>query len=539
MDNDIVPALLESIEKEFDNRTFNSATLKNAIQSLQNKKATYRDVNDFAIEVGSILSDVFASNINADVLPDGKMYYNIADRILSSTLKKNHSLITGYSGDVQGLLNQAAGLNLKNQVPDLNQDRIDGLVNRLASEDSFDNVKWLLDDPIVNFSQSVVDDSIKKNADFHYKSGLRPTITRRVFGHACDWCQNLAGVYNYHEEPDDVYHRHERCRCIVEYDPGDGRRQNVWSKDWKDPHEQSDLKSRRAAGLNDLDKLNKDAQIAMNKTNMREQVGDENYRNFLEHLKTVDDPRIKEMFARMGDQLEFAKISPNIHPHAARNVIQLDPKSFTGEDYRRPFQTVYHEMGHAFDSLGMQKLKDKQLFPTGQTYKKKVLGKNIDIEVQASHASGLPEYSLNEAIKNDIWTAVNGDLPTFESLGKRPRKKAEKEAYDAESSRIFKEWQKNEKQFLEKYKGLAEKDLAAYGALSDMMESTGYFKGYPLGIGHGLNYWKTYGFSETEFFAHMTELVSNNESAKIMREIFPNSVKIWENIVDDILRKVR
>ena len=109
MDNDIVPALLNTIEKEFDSRTLKSTTLKTAVQSLQNKKATYRDVNDFAIEIGCILADVFASNINADVLPDGKMYYNIAERILTPTMSKNHSLITGYSGDVQKLLNQSAG----------------------------------------------------------------------------------------------------------------------------------------------------------------------------------------------------------------------------------------------------------------------------------------------------------------------------------------------------------------------------------------------------------------------------------------------
>jgi len=49
-------------------------------------------------------------------------------------------------------------------------------VNRLASEESFDDVKWLLDDPIVNFSQSIVDDSIRKNAEFHHKVGLSPKL---------------------------------------------------------------------------------------------------------------------------------------------------------------------------------------------------------------------------------------------------------------------------------------------------------------------------------------------------------------------------
>lgn len=88
MDNDIVPALLEEIQNEFDKRTYNSKKLKKAFLLLQNKKATYLDANNFAIEIGEILSDVLRTKITAEVLPDGKMYFNIADRILNPTMKK-------------------------------------------------------------------------------------------------------------------------------------------------------------------------------------------------------------------------------------------------------------------------------------------------------------------------------------------------------------------------------------------------------------------------------------------------------------------
>ncbi|MEL0521892.1 hypothetical protein MHI03_02925 [Enterococcus sp. PS01304] len=43
--------------------------------------------------------------------------------------------------------------------------------------------------------------------------------------------------------------------------------------------------------------------------------------------------------------------------------------------------------------------------------------------------------------------------------------------------------------------------------------------------------------TETEFFAHATESVAaNNETLKLMQEMFPESMKIWETIVKDILR---
>jgi len=130
MDNDIVPALLEEIQNEFDKRTYNSKKLKKAFLLLQNKKATYLDANNFAIEIGEILSDVLRTKITAEVLPDGKMYFNIADRILNPTMKKNYDLISNFIVDVQTELNRTANLRLKGQIPEFNQDRIDGIVNR-------------------------------------------------------------------------------------------------------------------------------------------------------------------------------------------------------------------------------------------------------------------------------------------------------------------------------------------------------------------------------------------------------------------------
>lgn len=247
--DDVVPSLLETIQSQFDEQTLNSNKLKKAMQALKNKKATFLDVNEFAVEIGEILANVLGSNITAEVLPDGKMYFNIADRVLNSTLKKNHELISGFALDVQTLLNHEASLKLKSQVPELSQDKIDGLVNRISSEDDFNDIKWILQEPIVTFSQSVVDDTIKANVDFQAKAGLRPKITRTVVGKACKWCRSLAGTYDYALAPKDIYRRHERCRCIVDYKPGDGRRQNVWSKAWRDPMKDAKIEARKLSNL--------------------------------------------------------------------------------------------------------------------------------------------------------------------------------------------------------------------------------------------------------------------------------------------------
>lgn len=234
MNDDIVPGLLEEINKSFKLKTGESAKLKKLMAQLKANDVNYIDANEFAIELGNILSGVFGEVITPELLPDGKMYFNIADRVLNETLGNNHKLITEFTTVVQKNLNEKSGLHLKAQVPNLDKDRLDGLVNKLASAEKYEDVQWLLDDPIVNFSQHVVDQSIEKNISFQYSAGLRPTITRKLLGHGCDWCRNLAGTYNYHEEPDEIYHRHERCRCTVEYNPVDRRGiQNSHTKQWR------------------------------------------------------------------------------------------------------------------------------------------------------------------------------------------------------------------------------------------------------------------------------------------------------------------
>lgn len=231
---DIVPELLEKIQREFNTKISRNKKIQRIQEMIENGTATYEQAYKYAQEVGEVLATIFERHIKSDVLPDGHMYYNIADRILSPTLQNNHIIVAAVSAEIQELLNKQAGLGLKGIEPPLNQHRIKSIIERVVHEESFDDVKWMLAEPIINFTQSVVDDTIKANADFQYESGLFPKIIRIVHGSKpCDWCKSLGGVYKYPDVPEDVYKRHDRCRCVVEYDPGDVRRQNIWTKEWR------------------------------------------------------------------------------------------------------------------------------------------------------------------------------------------------------------------------------------------------------------------------------------------------------------------
>ncbi|WP_252899456.1 hypothetical protein [Lactococcus fujiensis] len=250
MNDDIVPGLLESIKKDFNKQLSKSSIIKAKQKLLSEGKATYIDANDYAVEIGEILKKSFEQNISPTSLPDGRMYFNIAERLLNTTLSDNHKIVSDYAAEVQDQLNKQASISLKTQIPSLNQDRIDGLTNRISSEVSFKEIQWILGEPIINFTQNIINDFVNENADFQYKTGLKPKITRTLIGKACKWCQGLAGSYSYPDVPKDVYRRHERCRCMVDYIPGDGKRQNVWSKAWKSEEENGKIEARKQIGSN-------------------------------------------------------------------------------------------------------------------------------------------------------------------------------------------------------------------------------------------------------------------------------------------------
>lgn len=249
--NDIAPELLKSIQSDFQSGIDKSEVISRLYKKVRDGTATYTEANNFAVEAGNILAESYKKNLSADILPDGKMYYNIAERIVNPTMTDNYNLVANVTEQVQQSLNKKAGIGIKPIVPELNQDRIDGIINKISTADNYDDVSWVLDEPVKNFSQSVVDDSIKANAEFHSKSGLAPKIERRLAGGCCEWCRSLAGIYTYPDVPIDVYRRHQRCRCTVDYNPGTGKMQNVHSKKWQGENDKLKIEERKQIGLKD------------------------------------------------------------------------------------------------------------------------------------------------------------------------------------------------------------------------------------------------------------------------------------------------
>lgn len=229
---DIAPDLIEKITAEFQNSYKKSQNVQVLLKKVRDGTATYADTQKYSLEVSKLIGVAYEKHVSSAVLPDGRMYYNIASRLIPSTLDENYNLVKDYAVKVQQSLNEQAKIGLRAQMPAKNQDRIDGLVDLVSNAEQYDDVSDELLTAFENFSQNVVDETLKANVDFQGRAGLRPRIIRKAERKCCEWCSRLAGEYDYPDVPDDVYRRHECCRCTVEYDPGSGKRQDVWTKDW-------------------------------------------------------------------------------------------------------------------------------------------------------------------------------------------------------------------------------------------------------------------------------------------------------------------
>ena len=237
--------LLNKLKNELKSLYEKDNLIKDLLLKVENNTATYEEADKFAVRVGEILAKVFGMNITKESIQSEKLTVEIAKLIIEPMLKNNHQIITETTLKIQKSLNDLAGIKLKVVKPkdDVMNNRINGLIKKVTSYDDLNDAMWVLDEPVVNFSQSVTTDILKENFDFHGKVGLGPVIKRIGVGEPCSWCSNLIGVYSYPDVPDDIYKRHKHCRCMVVYKPTkDGKVQDVWSKKWE---QEEEFKARR------------------------------------------------------------------------------------------------------------------------------------------------------------------------------------------------------------------------------------------------------------------------------------------------------
>ena len=240
---DFGSGLLERTSQHFNFLVKTDRKLKRLASRIRDG-TSYYDAQDYAVRLGELLSQ--ALNETTDGL--AFLSREVAQELLEPLLTQDHEMISAVVEQVQKNMNKANGLRLNAMTPDLDTDRINGLIGKVASGETLEETRWVFGEPVINYSQAVVDKGIEKNARATSKIGLKAYIIREAeasgtrtikrgnksyrYSIPCRWCRDLAGKYDYEDvrgTGNDVYRRHRSCRCRVTYENGTDR-QDVWSK---------------------------------------------------------------------------------------------------------------------------------------------------------------------------------------------------------------------------------------------------------------------------------------------------------------------
>lgn len=247
---DIVPDLQKAIDSTFQTKMVGDKRIMRVSRRIRDGTATLVDAHRYSQYTGENMSKALMLNLAQDNLPDGILYYNIATRTVTPSLMTCHKIVNDIAKQIQAIADEKESIGLQAVGADFPEERIKGLIDKMTSYDGdYEKSSVWLKEPIVNNVEAFFDDYVKANAGFRRSTGLKAVIIRTAEANCCEWCANLEGEYEYgyaDTMPEDVFKRHEFCRCDVTY-RSEKTVQNVWTKEtWKPTEEE--LQQRRNAG---------------------------------------------------------------------------------------------------------------------------------------------------------------------------------------------------------------------------------------------------------------------------------------------------
>lgn len=228
---DIGAELLEKIRAEFQKSCKADKYIQSVLKKIEGGTVKMEEVALLSKQLGLRASQAIGTYVNAGALPDGKMYYNIADTILTGILKDNYDIINSAVAACQKALDNQAGINIRPQQAEFPTERVQAVANAASIPDITEEVMIRrMTVPAQNITESFYNDYVQTNVKFRSDAGLDCYIIRNDHGGCCEWCAKLAGKYHYPEDvPKDVYRRHDNCGCTVTYLNG-RKAQDVWDK---------------------------------------------------------------------------------------------------------------------------------------------------------------------------------------------------------------------------------------------------------------------------------------------------------------------
>lgn len=129
---DVAPALYQLIMDDFESRMQQDKRIRQIQSKIENEKADLTDIYQYANRIGELGSDVLIKCFDENRLPNGILYWNIAQRTVKPFFKHIHKLINEKAVRVQKSIDTRDGIGLNPIAGKFPEDRIDDLIQKLV-----------------------------------------------------------------------------------------------------------------------------------------------------------------------------------------------------------------------------------------------------------------------------------------------------------------------------------------------------------------------------------------------------------------------
>lgn len=198
-------------------------------KKIESGKATYADTAAYSIRAGKLLGQIFSRRL-PEIPPEER------EPLCVELLHDQYIDINAAVDAAQRYLDERLGIQLAPQHAPFDAERGHQIGSSLRDPSKpVETLQRRAKAATETTVKSMHDDRMKTEAKFRSRAGLKCFITRKAVSGCCAWCTAMAGRFEYGEEPDDIYRRHDNCDCTVTFENG-RKRQDVWSKrEWETP----------------------------------------------------------------------------------------------------------------------------------------------------------------------------------------------------------------------------------------------------------------------------------------------------------------
>lgn len=130
MNKDILPDLLEKIFSEYEKQIKENKFINKFNKELEKGIAKESDVSLYGDELGNCASIAFLKYVKEENLPDEKLYWNIAERLIEPLLKDVYQKVNNAAEKVQLRIDKENKINIKTQHAEFPKRRVHDLIEK-------------------------------------------------------------------------------------------------------------------------------------------------------------------------------------------------------------------------------------------------------------------------------------------------------------------------------------------------------------------------------------------------------------------------